>query len=945
MLENLTTETENENEKNFEVPFLLDYSIKRSLSFFFSQDQELTHPSILFESKNDTKNLKSIAKIQCAWKMFKVLRTFKILKKKFIYRKFVIDELIKSEFDYKSNLDLIIKEVIHHCFDHNILNQTEIEIIFSNIVAITALSSEINIDLKAFSNNFDNKTTEIGKVFHKYLKNFEIYFDYCRNYKEMQVVMGKFIKKNHPFSQFLEIIERTETLNNSDLFSFLIKPIQRLPKYVLLFKDLLKNTEKTHPDYENIMFSLKKFEELNKKNNENMEDYLIKQTKIIELQQIFGTPNNLLILNGGREFIQEEVINLMIYSMPNPVICYFLSDAIIVAKRSNDQCVLTNFFELDSYSFIKDVTDQTYFKDVFNIYGKKGGITFSTETKEAKKNLMNLLENEIIANLKLKQEINIVALKKTQRVKTFDILLDKFFNEIRVSVLGTTQRGIKNLYNVYVIEIRIGEFIQKSFLRYSECLKLDDIIKKDFAEMSFPHLSKDYWFNSNKIKTIEARKIIIENFLQSILTNQILMKNDRKILKMIGFPESFDLFQREKDFNCDFIDPFSKADKFIANLELFSTSAILRESIKTEKKRIANKTEPNYAPGSANFVQIKLSNEKIVELPYTYNTKIYEIFQILVEKIGLKSFLDYKLFLEEKPLDDDEFVYKILENEFDEKENEAKSFFSFFKTKGSQDPYLIFKKYYFLTAEIEERDLRKDRVKLELLSHQIFQEASQFNYKLSVDDYSLLAALQIYLKNPNVVEMDKTCFAKTLKKFIPNTIFPKQKEHQWENSIKNLLKKIQTEIGIILDKSLKEKMSQSSLSVDFDLIIFLTTINFIKQNNMYGSRFFWVNASVKNEEKQIKIPELVCLSIKHDSLNLISPENKEKLITMRLEKLDKINASPMCLNVVFEGRKYKFNSSSSFEMYELINDYIKIKRVMPRARKESDEFNKKNFFD
>ena len=34
-----------------------------------------------------------------------------------------------------------------------------------------------------------------------------------------------------------------------DFDSFIVKPIQRLPKYVLLLKDLLKHTDPTHPDY------------------------------------------------------------------------------------------------------------------------------------------------------------------------------------------------------------------------------------------------------------------------------------------------------------------------------------------------------------------------------------------------------------------------------------------------------------------------------------------------------------------------------------------------------------------------------------------------------------------------------------------------------------------------------------------------------------------------
>jgi len=38
----------------------------------------------------------------------------------------------------------------------------------------------------------------------------------------------------------------------------MIEPIQRLPRYELFLKDLLKNTEEIHPDYENITKAYKK---------------------------------------------------------------------------------------------------------------------------------------------------------------------------------------------------------------------------------------------------------------------------------------------------------------------------------------------------------------------------------------------------------------------------------------------------------------------------------------------------------------------------------------------------------------------------------------------------------------------------------------------------------------------------------------------------------------
>lgn len=54
----------------------------------------------------------------------------------------------------------------------------------------------------------------------------------------------------------------------------------------------------------------------------------------------------------------------------------------------------------------------------------------------------------------------------------------------------------------------------------------------------------------------------------------------------------------------------------------------------------------------------------------------------------------------------------------------------------------------------------------------------------------------------------------------------------------------------------------------------------------------------------------------------------------------------MSLHLDFNGGKLKLGTNSSFEIYELINDYIKIKKVLPGARRDSYQKNKKrNSFD
>lgn len=59
-----------------------------------------------------------------------------------------------------------------------------------------------------------------------------------------------------------------------DLSSLIVKPIQRLPKYILLLKDFFKHTPEGHPDYSNVKKSLEKFEQINEENNAKMNNYI-----------------------------------------------------------------------------------------------------------------------------------------------------------------------------------------------------------------------------------------------------------------------------------------------------------------------------------------------------------------------------------------------------------------------------------------------------------------------------------------------------------------------------------------------------------------------------------------------------------------------------------------------------------------------------------------------
>jgi hypothetical protein len=74
-------------------------------------------------------------------------------------------------------------------------------------------------------------------------------------------------QKIDKFSAFLETVDATKALQKQDLNSFLILPVQRIPRYELLLKDLIRHTWKEHPDYNNLEYALVKIHECAKNVN------------------------------------------------------------------------------------------------------------------------------------------------------------------------------------------------------------------------------------------------------------------------------------------------------------------------------------------------------------------------------------------------------------------------------------------------------------------------------------------------------------------------------------------------------------------------------------------------------------------------------------------------------------------------------------------------------
>eukprot|EP01102_Stenamoeba_stenopodia_P004227 TRINITY_DN144_c0_g2_i2.p1 TRINITY_DN144_c0_g2~~TRINITY_DN144_c0_g2_i2.p1 ORF type:complete len:843 (+),score=245.61 TRINITY_DN144_c0_g2_i2:618-3146(+) len=161
----------------------------------------------------------------------------------------VIEELINTEEDYINDLILISKVFYMPIREKKLLKEKEIEIIFSTMTMLLGVNSEL---LKVFKQELDAGTGNIGHAFCWMLDFLKMYSGYCNNQDLALRTLEKCVKTNSRLDHFLKEQLKNPECRQLPLNSYLIKPVQRITKYPLLLRELLKNTDPSHPDFKHL---------------------------------------------------------------------------------------------------------------------------------------------------------------------------------------------------------------------------------------------------------------------------------------------------------------------------------------------------------------------------------------------------------------------------------------------------------------------------------------------------------------------------------------------------------------------------------------------------------------------------------------------------------------------------------------------------------------------
>ncbi|KAJ3326754.1 hypothetical protein HDU76_012676, partial [Blyttiomyces sp. JEL0837] len=182
----------------------------------------------------------------------------------------IIKELVETEQRYLNDMKVLKEVYVIPATEERALPAADVKILFSNLDLIIDTSTKFLEVLQIASTE---EPQWIGKAF---LENIQMIEDsYCEYCKHNEAAMNKLADYASPecppnIRQFLKTcqVNLQGKTGAWDLSSLVIKPVQRVLKYPLLVKQLLKETPPKHADFESLITASEEIENVAEKIND-----------------------------------------------------------------------------------------------------------------------------------------------------------------------------------------------------------------------------------------------------------------------------------------------------------------------------------------------------------------------------------------------------------------------------------------------------------------------------------------------------------------------------------------------------------------------------------------------------------------------------------------------------------------------------------------------------
>ena len=213
-------------------------------------------------------------------------------------RDMVIKEIVHTEGTYVRRLGVVVDMFMLPLQEKKILDEEMLKMQFGGLIIILEKH-------KVFLESITNADfSEIGRLFKEFSSELNVYEEYLVNFDIALTKRASLLMSNRKFANYVETVRSNPLCEGLGLESFLIAPVQRIPRYRLLLQELLKYTPEDHSDYVHISEAFASIREIASAHNEAIR----RKDKLMEIMMQFDFRCRVNLIDGVERAIKREGI-------------------------------------------------------------------------------------------------------------------------------------------------------------------------------------------------------------------------------------------------------------------------------------------------------------------------------------------------------------------------------------------------------------------------------------------------------------------------------------------------------------------------------------------------------------------------------------------------------------------------------------------------------------
>ncbi|KAL6059603.1 Calponin domain containing protein [Balamuthia mandrillaris] len=277
--------------------------------------------------------LTGMIRLQAVFRGRRARKYYKRLVINAAYRENVAKEIYVTEVSYVGNLTVLSELFLAalECWKGDpTINLVETKTLAKDVAVITAFNKSLLKDMEPRIKNWNPRQT-LGDIFVMVSNFLKVYTQYVQQYSRASFELQEAKRSSAKLTEFLEKISAMKEVKGMAISGFLIQPIQRIPRYLLLLKELAKHTEPDHADYQPLQEALAKIQDVAEyieqraKEAENSNRMLSIQNRLIGKQYL---------LEPTRQFLREGRLKASNkhHKKPKERMIFLFSDILLEAR-------------------------------------------------------------------------------------------------------------------------------------------------------------------------------------------------------------------------------------------------------------------------------------------------------------------------------------------------------------------------------------------------------------------------------------------------------------------------------------------------------------------------------------------------------------------------------------------------------------------------------------